>query len=91
MSEAHGLSLRAGIPFTDRDDLISPVPGFGDVVPGKTINEKETQTYRLASCAIYLLFGMALIAMSFNLVQEEVKKTVRNIGKRIGIVSDDDD
>ncbi|XP_003737626.1 TWiK family of potassium channels protein 7 [Galendromus occidentalis] len=65
--------------------------GFGDVVPGQTINEKETQTSRLASCAIYLLFGMALIAMSFNLVQEEVKKTVRNIGKRIGIVSDDDD
>lgn len=34
---------------------------------------------------------MALIAMSFNLVQEEVKKKVRNIGKRVGIVSDDDD
>lgn len=65
--------------------------GFGDVVPGQTINEKETQSSRLASCAIYLLFGMALIAMSFNLVQEEVKKKVRNIGKRVGIVSDDDD
>ena len=27
---------------------------------------------RIALCSLYLLFGIAMIAMSFNLVQEEV-------------------
>ena len=27
-------------------------------------------------CSLYLLFGIAMIAMSFNLLQEEVRNTV---------------
>lgn len=45
----------------------------------------------LGLCSLYLLFGMALLAMSFNLVQEEVTRSVRSVGKRIGIISDDED
>ncbi len=29
---------------------------------------------RLALCSLYLLFGIAMIAMSFNLVQEQVRQ-----------------
>ena len=31
---------------------------------------------RIALCSLYLLFGIAMIAMSFNLLQEEVRNTV---------------
>ncbi|XP_067140333.1 potassium channel subfamily K member 18-like [Centruroides vittatus] len=64
--------------------------GFGDLVPGTAVVGDDTQL-ALGLCSLYLMFGMALLAMSFNLVQEEVTKSVRCIGKRIGILSDDDD
>ncbi|XP_015927814.1 potassium channel subfamily K member 18-like isoform X2 [Parasteatoda tepidariorum] len=64
--------------------------GFGDMVPGTAVLSEESQL-ALGLCSLYLLFGMALLAMSFNLVQEEVTKSVRTIGKRIGILSDEDD
>lgn len=64
--------------------------GFGDMVPGTAVLSEDAQL-ALGMCSLYLLFGMALIAMSFNLVQEEVTKSVTSIGKRIGILSDDDD
>lgn len=64
--------------------------GFGDMVPGTAVLSDDAQL-ALGLCSLYLLFGMALIAMSFNLVQEEVTKSVTSIGKRIGILSDEDD
>ncbi|GIY90750.1 uncharacterized protein CEXT_222271 [Caerostris extrusa] len=64
--------------------------GFGDMVPGTAVLSDDAHL-ALGLCSLYLLFGMALLAMSFNLVQEEVTKSVRSIGKRIGILSDDDD
>lgn len=67
--------------------------GFGDLVPGRTVlSTHEDGQMTLAICALYLLFGMALLAMSLNLVKEKVLETVRIVGERIGIlVSDDDD
>ena len=67
--------------------------GFGDLVPGRTVlSTPEDGQITLAICALYLLFGMALLAMSLNLVKEKVTVSVRSIGQRIGIlVSDDDD
>jgi hypothetical protein len=66
--------------------------GFGDMVPGAAFGGGSGEGNKtLIICALYLLFGMALLAMSFNLVQEEVAKSVRRIGKKIGIVSDDGD
>ncbi|EFX73616.1 hypothetical protein DAPPUDRAFT_23773, partial [Daphnia pulex] len=44
--------------------------GFGDLVPGsKVLEQGET---KLVACIVYLVVGLAMIAMSFNLVQEEV-------------------
>lgn len=37
-------------------------------------------------CSIYLLFGIALLAMSFNLVQEEVISKVKKVAKMLGII-----
>ncbi|XP_054711246.1 TWiK family of potassium channels protein 18-like [Uloborus diversus] len=64
--------------------------GFGDLVPGTAVISDDNQL-TLGLCSLYLLFGMALLAMSFNLVQEEVTRSVRCVGKRIGIISDDED
>lgn len=64
--------------------------GFGDLVPGSAVISDDNQL-TLGLCSLYLLFGMALLAMSFNLVQEEVTRSMRCIGKRIGIISDDED
>ncbi|XP_076363491.1 potassium channel subfamily K member 18-like [Tachypleus tridentatus] len=64
--------------------------GFGDLVPGTAVLSEDAQL-TLGLCALYLLFGMALLAMSFNLVQEEFTKSVKCIGRRIGILSDDED
>lgn len=61
--------------------------GFGDMVPGAAVVSGSEGRTTLIICAFYLLFGMALLAMSFNLVQEEVAKSIKNIGRKIGIIS----
>ncbi|KAI1716066.1 ion channel domain-containing protein [Ditylenchus destructor] len=54
--------------------------GFGDIVPGQSLDEGSQE--KLVVCALYLLFGMALIAMCFKLMQDDVD---------IVIEEDDDD
>ena len=46
---------------------------------------------RLVLCSIYMLFGIAMLAMSFNLVQEEVINSVKTIGRMLGILQDEED
>ena len=40
--------------------------------------------------AIYVLFGMAILAMCFDLMQEEIVAKFRWLGRKIGIVEKDD-
>lgn len=58
--------------------------GFGDIVPGQTLDDDSQE--KLIVCALYLLFGMALIAMSFKLMQDDVVNKARWLGQRIGII-----
>ncbi len=44
----------------------------------------------IALCSLYLLFGISLLAMSFNLVQEEVISSVKLVATRLGIIREDD-
>ncbi|KAI4492209.1 hypothetical protein M0802_009899 [Mischocyttarus mexicanus] len=60
--------------------------GFGDFVPNKLDAHKG-----IALCSLYLLFGIALLAMSFNLVQEEVINNVKSVAKSLGILKGSDD
>ena len=62
--------------------------GFGDLTPDQKTEDGEQ---RIALCSIYLLFGIAMIAMSFNLVQEEVINSVKSLGKMLGILKDNDE
>ncbi|XP_008556982.1 uncharacterized protein LOC103577895 [Microplitis demolitor] len=61
--------------------------GFGDFVPAHKLNAHQG----IALCSLYLLFGIALLAMSFNLVQEEVITNVKSVAKRLGIIKEDED
>ena len=58
--------------------------GFGDVVPGTDSGDWDQQ--KLVLCAMYLVFGLSLIAMCFNLVQEDVKAKCRWLGMKLGII-----
>ena len=51
--------------------------GFGDIVPGDKIYSSEGFELSFIFCAMYLFLGMALIAMCFNLMQEEVIVKIR--------------
>ncbi|XP_041347079.1 TWiK family of potassium channels protein 18-like [Gigantopelta aegis] len=46
--------------------------GFGDFVPGQSNRQWEDTAKRVTS-TLYLLFGLALMAMCFELMQDEVK------------------
>lgn len=63
--------------------------GFGDIVPGQAISDESSQE-KLIVCALYLLIGMALIAMCFKLMQDDVVQKARWLGQRIGIIVRDE-
>lgn len=56
--------------------------GFGDMVPG----EKSLKSKNMILCALYILIGLALIAMCFNLMQEGVIYHIKTLGLAIGII-----
>ncbi|RVE42204.1 hypothetical protein evm_013153 [Chilo suppressalis] len=62
--------------------------GFGDFVPaqGQNMEDSAAAVHSIALCSLYLLFGIALLAMSFNLVQEEVRANVAALATRLGII-----
>ena len=66
-----------------------PSSGFGDFVPAQ--NVEVNVELSIALCSIYLLFGIALLAMSFNLVQEEVINNVKSMARRLGILKDEEE
>jgi len=67
--------------------------GFGDFVPGDAVlnDESEQGQAKLILACIYLLMGLAILAMSINLVQEEIVEKIREFAKDIGLIDDDDD
>ncbi|XP_055939384.1 potassium channel subfamily K member 18-like [Argiope bruennichi] len=65
--------------------------GFGDLVPGDSVVSDDGTQEKLVICSLYLLTGMALIAMCFNLVQEEVVHKLRRAGRALGLLNDRDD
>jgi len=45
----------------------------------------------IALCSLYLLIGIALLAMSFNLVQEQVITAVKKVAITLGILDDEEE
>ena len=63
--------------------------GFGDIVPGMGMDAWASHQ-KLVLCALWLAFGLSLIAMCFNLMQEEVKEKVKWLGHKIGLLKTDE-
>jgi hypothetical protein len=59
----------------------------GDLVPGKSITSTQVEG-KLIICALYVLLGLSLMAMCFNLMQEEVRAKFRRLGNKLGIIDD---
>ena len=65
--------------------------GFGDVVPGiGNLNTIGGQLQMLGA-TFYMLFGMAIISMCFNLIQEEIVGKFHWIADKIGVAQKSDD
>lgn len=60
--------------------------GFGDFVPGIQSDHWYEDSRKPVFCCFYLLFGLSMIAMCFNLMQEEVKTKFRQFARKIGLV-----
>ena len=65
--------------------------GLGDLVPGDSFNSTTGVELSLIFCSMYLIIGMALIAMCFNLMQEEVIAKIRRCGKVLGCIKSIDE
>ncbi|XP_044002702.1 uncharacterized protein LOC122848589 [Aphidius gifuensis] len=56
--------------------------GFGELVPlGRKAPTKLLEELSLCACSLYIIIGMGLIAMCFNLMQEEVVRVAGVFGK----------
>lgn len=61
--------------------------GFGDIVPGTDMKEWAAHQ-KLILCSLWLVVGLSLLAMCFNLMQEEVKDWFKWVGYRLGLIKD---
>ena len=69
------------------------ITGFGDFVPGDAVlnaNAEDGQG-KLLLAVVYVLMGLAVVAMTINLVQEEIIERFRQLAIDIGIIDDEDD
>ncbi|CAF2624045.1 unnamed protein product [Rotaria sp. Silwood2] len=64
--------------------------GFGDFVPGQRKDDPNAGA-KLFLGAIYVFIGMAILAMCFDLMQEEIVAKFRWLGRKIGIIEKDED
>ncbi|CAH8487978.1 unnamed protein product [Schistosoma turkestanicum] len=62
--------------------------GFGDFVPGIQTDKWHENSTKPVFCCLYLLFGLSMVAMSFNLMQEEVKTKFRRFAYKVGLIED---
>lgn len=61
--------------------------GFGDYVPGDSIrSDSGGVEVGFVLTSMYLMLGMAIIAMCFNLIQEEVVQKVRTCARCLGFM-----
>ena len=65
---------------------------FGDFVPGNSYialvdsDEWDEPKAQLILGAVYILLGMAIIAMCLNLMQEKIVVNVRKFARRLGLI-----
>jgi len=64
--------------------------GFGDIVPGTGMKEMASGE-KLVICVLWLALGLSMLAMCFNLMQEEVKDKFEWCGRKVGLLKKDEE
>lgn len=64
--------------------------GFGDLVPGQNFSDPLV-AYKLAAGCVYILLGLAILGMAFDLMQEELISKFTWFGKKIGLLDEEDE
>ena len=59
--------------------------GFGDIVPGTNQAGTSSGQLMLMGTAVYMILGMAILSMAFNLIQEEIVEKFKWLGEKIGL------
>ncbi len=66
--------------------------GLGDLVPGNAIiNSASVSDWNVVGVFCYLLIGLSLIVMGFNLLQETIVSWVSEFAAQLGILDADDE
>lgn len=65
--------------------------GYGDVYFDVTFseyvdNDTKDEKYKKIFCCIYLVIGLAVLAMCFNLLQEVLALKFRNLARTLGLI-----
>ncbi|VDN08815.1 unnamed protein product [Dibothriocephalus latus] len=60
--------------------------GFGDLIPGIEDGDFSKQTQKFIAAITYLLLGLALVCMCFDLMQRELKRKSKKLAQRIGLI-----
>lgn len=60
--------------------------GFGDVVPGSAKFGGAGDQWKTIGATVYIVFGMAMMSMAFNLIQEEIVSKFTWIAEKLGIL-----
>ena len=73
------------VPGDRIEDSDEDIFGFSSTNDHSDKTEREPSPFnkKFVLCSLYILLGMALIAMCFNLMQEKVVRGVRSLGKRL--------
>ena len=64
--------------------------GFGDFVPGDAVLsvESEDGNAQLTIACIYLVIGLAILSMAFNLMGDTIRGKVIELAIELGIIDD---
>ncbi len=67
--------------------------GFGDFVPGDAVLNAESDDgqAKLIIACIYVLMGLAVLSMSFSLMQDSIVRQAREFAVMCGLIPDDED
>jgi hypothetical protein len=78
------LSPSTAIIFSTSSSIVTSPPATAGASLGTWRSQK------LVVCALYLVCGLALIAMCFDLMQESAKNKFRRLGRRLGLLPETD-
>uniref|UniRef100_A0A915KFW2 Potassium channel domain-containing protein n=1 Tax=Romanomermis culicivorax TaxID=13658 RepID=A0A915KFW2_ROMCU len=62
--------------------------GFGDLVPGWDDIRQTRGQIKVACSILYIVIGLAVLSMCFNLMMEEMISKFTWLGRRLGIIED---